>query len=286
MKSTQTDRIKALYTDIVHRRVGHGIPTGLDYYSKLIAQAMRLEYKLGRQRERRKLKPILDLAVPRIAELETLLDIKTRLSEIHAKLSAELSAEQPPVKNPPLPLLTLAEIHELQAHISGSSSKASKTHTATIAVRAGMHTDPSSWVHSLTRMYDGWARKHGFATHIKNRAVDQDYIVNYISILSPAHECSGSCGYMASIAKLEFEHGLHRVTAQSSYDLEKRRTTCFAEVIVGSDANTSRPDGNGDVRSYTFYPYRLVKDCRTGIKTDDMESVMDGDLSRFHNASS
>ncbi len=83
---------------------------------------------------------------------------------------------------------------------------------------------------------------------------------------------------MASIAKLEFEHGLHRVTAQSSYDLEKRRTTCFAEVIVGSDANTSRPDGNGDVRSYTFYPYRLVKDCRTGIKTDDMESVMDGDL--------
>jgi peptide chain release factor 2 len=35
------------------------------------------------------------------------------------------------------------------------------------------------------------------------------------------------------------------------------------------------------IRTYTFQPYNLVKDHRTGIETGNVNAVMDGDLIKF-----
>lgn len=35
------------------------------------------------------------------------------------------------------------------------------------------------------------------------------------------------------------------------------------------------------IRSYVFYPYKMIKDLRTRYETGDVDSVMDGDLDRF-----
>jgi peptide chain release factor 2 len=35
------------------------------------------------------------------------------------------------------------------------------------------------------------------------------------------------------------------------------------------------------IRSYTFHPYQLIKDTRTGLEVGNVEAVMDGDLDQF-----
>jgi peptide chain release factor 2 len=35
------------------------------------------------------------------------------------------------------------------------------------------------------------------------------------------------------------------------------------------------------IRSYTFHPYQLIKDHRTGMEVGNVEAVMDGDLDPF-----
>ena len=36
------------------------------------------------------------------------------------------------------------------------------------------------------------------------------------------------------------------------------------------------------IRSYTFHPYQLIKDHRTGLEVGNVEGVMDGDLDAVH----
>jgi peptide chain release factor 2 len=35
------------------------------------------------------------------------------------------------------------------------------------------------------------------------------------------------------------------------------------------------------IRSYTFHPYQLVKDHRTGVEVGNVDGVMDGDIDLF-----
>jgi peptide chain release factor 2 len=35
------------------------------------------------------------------------------------------------------------------------------------------------------------------------------------------------------------------------------------------------------IRSYTFHPYQLVKDHRTGVEVGNVSAVMDGEIDRF-----
>lgn len=47
----------------------------------------------------------------------------------------------------------------------------------------------------------------------------------------------------------------------------------------------SKPIGFGvQVRSYVLQPYQLVKDLRTGVETNDVQGVLDGDLDQFLDA--
>ena len=38
------------------------------------------------------------------------------------------------------------------------------------------------------------------------------------------------------------------------------------------------------IRSYVFQPYQMVKDLRTGVKSGDIQAVMDGDIDAFMHA--
>lgn len=78
--------------------------------------------------------------------------------------------------------------------------------------------------------------------------------------------------YRASTSKVNFENeaGVHRFVYKNKDGL---RCTVFVLVVHGD-----KEDWTKQVRSYVTYPYKLVKDHRTGKETKQVERVLSGDL--------
>ncbi|HCA81559.1 MAG TPA: peptide chain release factor 2, partial [Bacteroidetes bacterium] len=47
------------------------------------------------------------------------------------------------------------------------------------------------------------------------------------------------------------------------------------------ESSKKKIEWGSQIRSYTFQPYTLVKDHRTGVETSDVHGVMDGDIDPF-----
>lgn len=66
------------------------------------------------------------------------------------------------------------------------------------------------------------------------------------------------------------------------YELAKQENKDRISELTG---DYSQITWGNQIRSYVFQPYTLVKDHRTGVETGNVQSVMDGDLDPFINAS-
>ncbi len=62
------------------------------------------------------------------------------------------------------------------------------------------------------------------------------------------------------------------------YQLRREEEEARLDAI---ESSKKKIEWGSQIRSYTFQPYQLVKDHRTGTETSDVQKVMDGDLDEF-----
>jgi hypothetical protein len=79
--------------------------------------------------------------------------------------------------------------------------------------------------------------------------------------------------YSAWSGSVSGEEGVHRLVQRSPNDPGHRRHSSFAQVSVDGATN------DDVVRTYVTFPYRLVKDHRSGRETKNVAAVIAGDLS-------
>ncbi|MCD6500940.1 PCRF domain-containing protein [bacterium] len=70
----------------------------------------------------------------------------------------------------------------------------------------------------------------------------------------------------------------YQILIAKLYQLEQEKREKEIKEIKGKKIS---PEFGNQIRSYVFHPYKLVKDLRTGVKTSDIEAVLEGDLDQF-----
>ena len=72
-----------------------------------------------------------------------------------------------------------------------------------------------------------------------------------------------------------------KVLKSKLYELEKEKQE---QVKQDRHQNQKEIAWGSQIRSYTFNPYRLVKDHRTNVEVGDLDRVMNGDIDVFIDA--
>jgi len=72
-------------------------------------------------------------------------------------------------------------------------------------------------------------------------------------------------------------------------DILKSRLALIAETAKKDEISAAKggqfqASWGNQIRNYVLHPYKLVKDLRTDVETDQAESVLDGDLDKFISA--
>jgi peptide chain release factor 2 len=62
------------------------------------------------------------------------------------------------------------------------------------------------------------------------------------------------------------------------------REQAIQEKIAREKGEQFQASWGNQIRNYVLHPYKLVKDLRTGVETDKVENVLDGDLEKFVSA--
>ena len=134
-----------------------------------------------------------------------------------------------------------------------------------ITISSNPSEEGCACVRLILDMYWNWSNEKGYGSFV-------DLNKGFISIVCPKN--------------LEKESKIHRISRISPFDDKKRRYTTFVTVDVNGKFRKEIPEyskgiGIGNVRSYIFYSYQLVKDYDLDVETRDIESVMAGNIEMF-----
>ena len=69
-----------------------------------------------------------------------------------------------------------------------------------------------------------------------------------------------------------------RILKARLYEIEEKKQREELSALTGHKKEIAF---GSQIRSYTFHPYQLIKDHRTGLEVGNVEAVMDGDLDAF-----
>jgi len=129
----------------------------------------------------------------------------------------------------------------------------------------------NAWVILLQKMYCGWAKIHDCESSILYSCIDENNDRNIVvmQIFGPdVHE------------QLINETGIHAYTTI----YKSLRTTVFANVdILPNKISSYEVSDNlaSPSRRYVETPYTMVKDYITNVETEDISSVLDGNIDIF-----
>ncbi len=79
-------------------------------------------------------------------------------------------------------------------------------------------------------------------------------------------------------SQLQNKEAAMKILKAKLYELEKAKRDAEIEELRGEKREISF---GSQIRNYVMYPYRLVKDLRTGFESGNVDAVLDGDIDKF-----
>jgi peptide chain release factor 2 len=81
-----------------------------------------------------------------------------------------------------------------------------------------------------------------------------------------------------SRSQLQNKENAIKLLKSQLFEVELRKQRDAIDKIEG---NKKKIEWGSQIRNYTFQPYKLIKDIRTGHETSNVQAVMDGELNDF-----